>query len=76
MAHSPSANTPPLIAHVPDWMDTKAYQDTLQEAQRLLPVGRDREAQLIREAERAAELTHLRRKAILAERIKKATNAA
>jgi hypothetical protein len=52
-----------------DWTESPEHLAIIKEAKRLLPVGQERENQLIREAEHAAELRFLKRKAALLARI-------
>ena len=54
-----------------DWTERWQYRQSLKESERLLDTGRKREAQLIAEAEHAAELQYLRRKVLILARIKR-----
>lgn len=49
----------------PDWTERPAYKAALKELERMSTIEGRREAQLISEAEHAAELRYLRRKAVL-----------
>ena len=61
-----------LAADTPiDWTERWQYRQSLKESERLLDTGRKREAQLIAEAEHAAELQYLRRKVLILARIKR-----
>ena len=66
------ASGPRLVAP-PHWTERLKYRQALEELERMCAVEARREAQLIQEAEHAAELRHLRRKAMLLERVKGAT---
>ena len=54
---------------IPGWLEGYEHHAAVAEAKRLLPSERERERQLIREAEHEAELRFLRRKAELLERV-------
>jgi hypothetical protein len=65
----PSLALRPQLVPPLDWTERAEYRRGIEESERLLPIGRAREAELIREAEHEAERRHLWRKARLLERI-------
>lgn len=70
----PAVPRPTLVPPL-DWTERAAHKAAVRELERILPIARQREAQLIREAEHAAELRFLRRKAELLARISAAVNS-